>query len=145
VIWLVGCLAFDEATEIGLVPNAPELPAERPDLEPFRGRWAEVTGEGEAASAVPSCPGGPDPAFVEVRGDGHTGWELVSGGPDGLSILPLTGAAPGPEGATLSLEGAAQVQLVWVEAGRIASFPALHGERRFAAPGAAGLVERGCP
>lgn len=134
-------LACGDGGPSGLSPALTELPPAKSELTSLQGRWEAVTlAEGSAVR----CEG--ETAFVELRGDGEGGWELLAQlGPD-LAILPVLGVERSEGGLSLQLaavvpgEPDQALQITWLEPGRLATFQPLLGDRPFVAPSQAATV-----
>jgi hypothetical protein len=131
---LVGCW---ESEPPALAPTLTERPPERSPVEALTGRWEAVSLR-EDGPVRELCEGAP---FVEFRGDGDGGWEMVAqAGPEAeLLILPVLRAERSAQGLALELgsavpgEAGQSMQVTWVEPDSIATFGPPVGDRPYVA------------
>lgn len=131
-------IACGDGGPSGLEPSLTEhSPADSP-LGAVKGRWDLVSMHEGAAVRKEGCPG-PE-TFVEFRGDGEGGWEMVSQIGEELSILPVLRTERTESGLDLDL-GASnpsdphqRLTITWVEPERIATLSAPFGDRLFVVP-----------
>jgi hypothetical protein len=133
---LLGCWESEPAV---VAPTLTERPPDRSPVEALSGRWEAVSVR-EGGPVRELCEGAP---FVEFRGDGDGGWEMVAqaGADAELLILPVLRAEPSARGLALELgaaipgEPGQAMQVVWVEPDRIATFGPPLGDRPYVTRG----------
>lgn len=130
--------ACGESGHSDLASPLTERPPASSPLEALKGRWDPVVIKETGPVRETGCPG-PE-SFVELRGDGDGGWEMVAQISGELQILPVISAKQGPGGLSLELgaptpdQPATSASLTWVEEGRLATFGAPLQGQTYVAP-----------
>jgi hypothetical protein len=134
---LLGCWEGEPAPVVTTPTERPPdiTPGRRSPVEALAGRWEAVSLR-EGGPVREECE---SVAFVEFRGDGDGGWEMIAqaGAEAELLILPVLQAEPQEQGLLIELgaaipgEPGQSMRVQWVEADKIATFGPPLGERPY--------------